>query len=283
MRRRRIILPSGPRWLRNDWAKFDGPPLTRPGVLPDDVAPGTLCGFASDRIKIVPKTDRLDLIQERRDANLTFRKCVLDVLDQNGNGSCASEEAVQACHTMTVFSGGRRKHTLLSPLSVYPFVNGGRDAGSGIGANWSRMRSHGALPMEVWPRSNGHRKKPSQELFDEYGCRHRIDEFWQIRNAEEFISALLLGYVVGYGRRGHAILAIEMLDHNKFLYSNSWGPWTDGESGFKGFGVDDVRRDIQWGYGAFAARTTVDPGGPRGPKRLSATEPQYEINLGEAT
>jgi len=207
------------------------PPGRVKGCLLRTTKLGDLCPLARDHIKIIPRGEWAGIIEQRAADELEVRDLVKDILDQNGYGSCASEEVAQGLMTTRAFEG--QPHVLLSPCSLYAFLCGGRDAGSGIGENWARARDVGIMPMSEWPRSKGWRAKPSPDQLKE----------------------LLSGFVVGYGRSGHAILAVDMLDTSHFLYANSWGDWGD-----EGFGIDRIT-NVNWNFGAFAARSTVSSGG----------------------
>jgi len=229
------------------------PPGRVKGCLLRTTKLGDLCPLARDHIKIIPRGEWAGIIEQRAADELEVRDLVKDILDQNGYGSCASEEVAQGLMTTRAFEG--QPHVLLSPCSLYAFLCGGRDAGSGIGENWARARDVGIMPMSEWPRSKGWRAKPSPDQLKEHASKYRLDEFYDIENTDELVSALLSGFVVGYGRSGHAILAVDMLDTSHFLYANSWGDWGD-----QGFGIDRIT-NVNWGYGAFAARSTVTSGG----------------------
>lgn len=223
------------------------------GCLPRESAFGTKCPAARDypqEIPIIPREEWAGIIEAQKQANLSMRAIVPEILDQDGVGSCASEEAAQAVMTMRPFSG--QDHVLLNPWSLYAWTSGGRDNGSSIDANWERARDVGVMPMDVWGRDRGWNAKPSQDLLDEHASKYRLDEFYDIGSTEELVSALLAGFVVGCGWDGHAVLAVDMLDETHMLYANSWGQWGD-----QGFGIDKIT-NVYWGYGAFAARSVVD-------------------------
>jgi len=253
---------------RHDWQSYDGPDGTKPGCLPRESKPGDLCPLASERITVIPRREWSDLIEQREQEGVTARILVDDVLSQDGVGSCASEKTAGIEMATRALAG--MEHVLLNPWSLYAWTSGGRDGGSSVDSNMQRARDVGIMPMEIWPRSKGWRAKPSQDLLDEYASKYRIDEFYDIQTRDEFASALLQGFLVGYGRRGHAIAGVEMLDEDRFLYLNSWGDWGDG-----GFGVDRLSRDINFGYGAFAVRTAVGDGTTR---QGMSEMPRCEVN-----
>ncbi len=219
------------------------------GCLPRASKPGEWCPLASERITTIPRGEWEGLIAKPDYTGL--RPSVPVVLDQNGVGSCASESATQMIMTTRSFNG--QPFELLSPWYVYHPVSGGPDGGSNIDTNCRFLRDNGVAPESVWPRSKGWRAKPSAEA-DEAAKKFRLLEFYDIQNELEFGSALLQGFVVAYGRRGHAITATDLIDKNTFDYANSWGNWGD-----KGFGRESLR-GINFSYGAWAIRVATDSG-----------------------
>lgn len=221
----------------------------RTGCLPRASKFGEWFPAAKDYIKTIPRDEWKGIIAARKSEGVSLRD-VVPVIYTQSMGSCAAEAATGAETDARSFMG--MEFILLNPVSLYYFSGGGRDNGSNIDTNLRYLRDQGVLPMSVWPRSKGLRRPP-QDLMKEYAVKYRVDEWYDIRNAAEFASALLTGYTVVYGRRGHAIRAIDMLDTDRFLYANSWGNWGD-----NGFGIDRLSRDINWGYGAWATRTALD-------------------------
>jgi hypothetical protein len=167
----------------------------------------------------------------------------------SGN-SCASESTTQALQIARAFAG--REWVQLSPWFMYHTVSGGRDSGSSIDENLEFAREHGIAPMSLWPREKGWKATPSTEAV-EAAKLYRIDEYFDIASIEEFGTALLLGMPVVYGRQGHAICAVELLDKNTISYANSW----DKSWGMNGFG-EDALSSVNFSYGAFAIRTATE-------------------------
>ena len=224
--------------------------LRKDGCLPRTSAFGEWFPAAADYIKTIPRGEWKGIIAQRKAEGVSLRDVVPAILDQDGKGSCAAEMATGALMDVRAFSG--LDHVLLNPWSLYHFSGNGRDGGSNIDTNLRYLRDQGVLPMGVWGRSHGIRRPPN-DLMEEHGMKYRVDEWYDIRSKEEFASALLTGYTVCYGRRGHAIRAIDLLDEDRFLYANSWGNWGD-----EGFGIDRLSRDVAWNYGAWATRTVRD-------------------------
>lgn len=217
----------------------------RPGCLKRKSAPGVLFPMASERIKIIPQKDWLEYA-----ASITLRPYVKHILNQGSVGSCATEMTAQSVMTCEEVDTGSSE--VLNPWFIYQETSGGRDGGSSIDENLAFAQKYGVASEAVWPRSKGWRTKPSEEAYAD-AAKHKIKEVFDISSVEEMVSALLTGYVVGHGAKGHAILAVAYSDDSP-LIANSWD--TDWEDG--GFGHWCTWSQINWSYGAFAVRTVVD-------------------------
>jgi hypothetical protein len=151
---------------------------------------------------------------------------------------------------VNAFAG--REFVQLNPWFVYHTTSGGRDGGSNIDSNLEFLMEHGAAPMSVWGREHGFRSSPSSEANEE-AKKYRIAEFFDITTIDEFGTALLLGMPVVYGRRGHALCAVELISDTEFRYVNSWHEsWGDG-----GFAVESLS-GVNFRYGAWAVRATTE-------------------------
>jgi len=206
-----------------------------------------------DDFRLIPESEWMDLIQQRRQDEAFLRPLVEGfTLDQMSVGSCASEgygggtiarEAVQ----------GNELVEKLNAYGLYRYVNGGRDGGSSLSDNMAAGAKYGVPSERVWPRSNGWRTPLTDEAKQD-ALRHRIDEFWRVGNKAEFGTALLLGMAVYAGYSGHAWYAVDPLDTLRFVWHNSWGKdWADG-------GFSTLRYDsVAWYYGCWAFRTSRRP------------------------
>ncbi len=202
----------------------------------------------SDVLKVIPRDQWGDLIGQ-----VSLKDNVTTILDQNSTGSCATESAAQGIMALRAWE--HQPYVALNPWSIYAFTSGGVDRGSNIDTNLDYLARVGCLPESIWPRSKGWQRKPPQSLLDEHACDFRIAEWFDIATVDEIGTALLKGFPVVFGWRGHSCLFVELLDRDKALYVNSWGAdWGDA-----GFGILSLSA-VNFNYGAFAIRGTTDSG-----------------------
>lgn len=233
-----------------------------PGCLPRASKPGELCPLAAERIPLVPRNEWAERIENQFYTGLW--PAVPAVLDQDGVGSCATESTAGSVMTCRCFNG--QNHELLAPWFIYRETSGGADRGSNLDTNLAFVRRNGIAPMRLHPRSKGWRARPTEEAI-QAALNYKIEEFFDIQNEVEFVSALLSAMPVVYGRRGHSIYGIDMVDERNFRMMNSWGNWGD-----KGTAVERLS-GINWGYGAFAVRVATDT---RTVQRVSELPPMFE-------
>lgn len=144
---------------------------------------------------------------------------------------------------------------ILSQASLYGQGNGGRDQGMNIDTCLRLAMEVGACPVSLIDQYNwkGFHNRTWPAEWETVAKRYRILEAWDCTSIEHVISANKLGYPVGYGAKGHAVIRI-----GRNLDINSWGDdW--GDHGL-GQWVDErtLEREIQ-SYGAWALRLTSDP------------------------
>lgn len=187
-------------------------------------------------------------------ANLTSQ--VWEIKNQGSIGSCAAESACGSLELIREQAGLPR--ISFNPYATYHFTSGGRDNGSTLADNLTRLRDHGAVRTELWPRSKGWRARPSDEALED-AKQYRIDEYYEIGSWDEFGTAMLRGWGVYFAIPGHAIYGGDVLNDLQARYANSWdyvwgepSPFTPDISG--GFGIVS-RSSVQVNYGMYAVRT----------------------------
>jgi hypothetical protein len=221
-----------------------------PGCLPRKSQPGQYCPMAAEHIPVIPRSDWASVAAKLGDGK-GLRPFVVSILDQDGAGSCATESTTGAVKIGRAFAG--LPFVELNPWFIYRVTSGGRDSGSSIDENLAFVRENGIAPESLHPRSKGWRGTPSEEA-KKAAQAYRIVEFYDVSTVDEFVSCLLHGYPVVHGASGHSICAVSHIDESSKLDLNSWGSdWGDG-----GFGKWCSYRGINWGYGAFAVRTTTE-------------------------
>lgn len=236
----------------------------KPGCLPRASKPGEWCPLASERIKVIPEREWDEILSDP--AHMRLRPSVPVVLNQGSVGSCAAESTTGGVMALRSFNG--QKFELLNPWFIYRVTSGGRDNGSNIDTNLKFVREHGIAPERLHPRSKGWRARPSDEA-TEAAKAFKILEFFDIQNKVEFGSALIAGFPVVYGRRGHSILGVDPISRSEFGWLNSWGgDWGDG-----GFEVESYR-GVNFSYGVFAIRVATDT--RSGIVRASELPPMFE-------
>jgi hypothetical protein len=226
-------------------------PSAFPRVLPRTDQVGDACPLlrSAPGFRTIPRPEW----QEHIAAGSNNSSLVWTIFNQGSVGSCASESADQS--VMLVREDMGLPRVKFNPYATYGRVNGGSDSGSTLSANLSFKRSRGCFPEAIWPRSKGWRATPSEQAY-EAALLYRLDEFYEVTNWEEFGSALLQGWIVYWGYSGHAIVGVDVINEEQFLYLNSWGQWGQGSeySDFNyGFGVVSRSR-IMWSYGVYAFR-----------------------------
>jgi len=226
--------------------RVSAPPGMKGGiVLPRRYTVGAKFPCFGDEIELVPES-QWDELAAADDGMVPF---IPHVYHQKYN-SCASESSTGALLIARAFQG--LPYVPLNPLTLYRRVNGGRDAGSSIDENLLALQEYGVCPEESWSYDKGWRAKPSDEAV-KAAESFRIVEAYDISTVEEMVSALLKKFVVVYGANGHAVCKVRHLNDREGLDLNSWGEdWGD-----NGLGVWASYRKINWGYGAWAVRTTT--------------------------
>lgn len=235
-----------------------------------DYIPGMFCGYFGDRVSVIPQREWKDAHDEFKP---TLRPLVTRILDQNGEGSCTSNALTGCFETLANQMYGVELE--LSAMSLYKRTGRSPNSGSTVSGNMREAATRGILPhhsmkgqLSEWGLNPNHTMEHtgfSQRLpqdWEQTASNFRIvqDEMFELRNIDEFVTALLLGYPVHYGRRGHSIWGAALVYRNGqpyCCYANSWHErWGD-----QGFGYDTIsglRSSIN-SYGAYAYRSIILP------------------------
>jgi len=237
-----------------------GPPAD--GVVEEE----SLEPVFEDAIPLIPRDQWPTAIKAIDDAGGSLDLLVSRIYDQGQEGSCVSNATCQSLEIAQAIRRGKKHVIHLSAISLYKRVGGSPGSGSMVSANMREILGRGVLPLKsaendarfphTMPNTGFYTKYPAG--WEKTAIRFRGHEVFDVRSYDGFITALIRGYPVVYGRDGHSICAVRPVYKNGQLYvkyANSWGNWGD-----KGYGYDSeskIRRGAGW---AFAVRTVVDPG-----------------------
>ena len=235
-----------------------------------DYEPGAFCGFFGERVTVIPEREWKDAYDAFKPS---LRPLVHRILDQNGEGSCTANALTGSFETLANQMYGLE--VTLSAISLYKRTGRSPNSGSTVSGNMREAATRGILPHKsmagklsewglnpnhVMDHVGFHRRFPQDWEQTAFHFRIVRDEMFEVRNINEFVTALLLGYPVHYGRRGHSIwgAALVYRDGRPYCcYANSWHQrWGD-----QGFGYDTIsglRSSIN-SYGAFAYRSVILP------------------------
>lgn len=224
-----------------EWAKHNM-------CLPRDTRPGKLSGvpLLEDRVDVITQDKWDQYIGE-----INLRSRVHEILYQGRVGSCATESTTQA--DLVVADRQGLPFVRLNPWSIYAETSDGRDNGSMIDRNVEFAQTRGILPLELWSRNEGWNAKAPNYYWEKVGKLHRLHEVYDCNTTDETGTALIRGYPVIFGWKGHSCVLLQLVDRYRALYANSWGKdWED-----NGFGIISLA-SINYRYGAFAVRSVYD-------------------------
>ena len=223
-----------------------------------------------DRVSVIPQREWDDIYQDYKPS---LRPCVKKIKNQKREGSCTANAGTGAYETIAVQQYGEANWIEMSAISLYKRCGRSPSSGSSVGCNLKELRDRGALPTHAekdkleklgldpghtMPETGFYTRFPSG--WEETAKHFRIVEYFDVGSIEGFFSALLQGFTLHYGRRGHSIYAVAAIKRGgKWYaeYANSWAPsWGD-----NGFGYDTLSglRDSIGRYGAYAYRDVTLP------------------------
>lgn len=198
--------------------------------------------------------------------------------DQRNEGTCTSNQTSGVISYQWTEQFGARNAIAPAPPSMYRYCASGPNSGSSVSCNLKRARDNGCLLID-----NEQNKKVLQLLdldprhvinatgwnqgiprgMESTAMQFRIAQYYAVNSVDEFLSALLHGFSVGYGRSGHSIHGADYVvrsGQEVCKYDNSWGDWGD-----QGFGYDTASYLSRTGAarGAYACQTVRWPDNAR--------------------
>lgn len=171
--------------------------------------------------------------------------------NQGSVGSCGAEGGTGAMSAERVARG--LPHVLFNPYFVYYTTSGGRDQGSTLSETVAFLRDRGCASAAVWPRSQGWRRQPSEEAYDD-AKQYQQTKVVRVTSWDEYGTMLLHTHALYSGYSGHAWFGTRLIAPNRLRYKNSWGNnW-----GENGYGTLSANR-IMWGYGVYVFLAVCEP------------------------
>jgi hypothetical protein len=236
-----------------------------PGLIPEE---NPMAGepIFEDAVPLIPREHWSGMIKAIEDNGGSLDLLVTRIYNQKSEGSCVSNATCQAMEIAQAQRRGKKAVISLSAISLYKRCGRSPGSGSMVSTNLKEILGIGVLPLDTpenkarftHTMANTGFFTPYPQGWQETAKRFRGNEVFDIRSYDGFITALLRGYPVVYGRSGHSICAVRPVFKNNQLYvkyANSWHEsW-----GENGYGYDSermIRAGASW---AFALRTVVDP------------------------
>lgn len=229
---------------------------------------GDRCGDRADVFE-----DAIPLVPQAQWPELAAAIAAADDLvpytnDQGAEGSCVGNASSFGFDSVQALQVGTDRMIRTSAMSLYKRIGRSAQSGAMVGDALEELRQRGILPLDtpenrarfahVHPATGFGRSLPNG--WEETAAQFRVEEYWDLASLEGFVSALLSGYTVVYGRSGHCICARRpVLEKGIWYirYKNSW--WVDGKPwGENGFGHDTLSfLSKQNKYGWYAIRTVT--------------------------
>jgi len=205
---------------------------------PEAFASSVLCGdieSASD----VRLLERSEYQAWAIRAERLLRGSVRGILNQGREGSCVAFSTVAAMQIAGILQFGDRMPEL-SPMSLYERIGRSASSGAMIPDGVNEATDRGVLPAYNEPNQaefdltypmtgfNPRRLKrldwePTAKLF-------RVARVLRVGTVRGWITSLVNGWPIVYGRRGHALCSLfPKFEKGRlfFGYINSWGAWGD--------------------------------------------------------
>lgn len=239
------------------------------GCLGYDGEEPLLAASFGESVSLIPRSQWKDLCQQIEETKSSGAFLVTRIYDQGREGSCVANAAAQAHEICQALQFGHRQVVPLSAISLYKRIGSSPNSGSYVSSALKELSSRGILPLatednqrrfaHTMPNTGFYEPFPSG--WEQTAQHFKIHEYYRTWSLDELISALLLGFPVIVGRRGHAICYVQPFYRNGslyVLYANSWGKWGQA-AGYMpyGFGVDSCSLAEQAAYGAVVVRSVT--------------------------
>ena len=216
----------------------------------------------------VPRDQWAEAIKQLNAEKAFAYHYVTRIFNQGNEGSCAGNMMAQALETLIRMTFGMSQGVALSAMSLYKRCGRTAQSGAGIDQVLLEAAENGILPLDTTDN-----KRRFSHTHPATGFRRRLpvgwegtanlfqpDEFYELATYDNMVSALLKGFICGYGRKSHAICMVQpVVDgrHVRVKYANSWGSTWNGD----GFGHDsesliNSRGGLRY-YGGWALRTPI--------------------------
>ena len=203
---------------------------------------------------MVPRADWEDLAGAMAP---TLAKCVRTVHNQGREGSCVANACCGAYEQAAFIQFGPSVYRELSPMSLYERIGRTAQSGAYIPDGIRELSDRGVLPADnadnrdrydiVYPPTGFNPRRLARLDWEPVGALFRTSRVLKVNTFDAWISALLRGCPIVYGRQGHAIYSHRPVKDGYTWYAgyvNSWGrSWGDvvNDDVGRGLGYDSER------------------------------------------
>jgi hypothetical protein len=219
---------------------------------------GDCCSLASEKLQNIIDPEDWDAeLAKLPGGCIDLSDCIGEFYDQNGYGSCGMESWNKAVEVVLRAAGYEDVPTF-NPWFTYGIAvnwRGGARVGTSIDENFTLLQKTGVCPADVWPRSQGPNKKPSDEAYAA-ALNYKPIEGLDCSKVADVGSGLFERHPVVIGWNGHSELLVGLFPGKKVRVCGSYGSDYYGGKGYH----DEPISKIDFGYGAIILRTVSDQG-----------------------
>jgi hypothetical protein len=231
--------------------------------------------------ELIPESEWDACIQRQDEMGGWLERRLVEIKDQNGEGSCVANGTTTAHQIMQAMFWGDDQVRVLSAISVYRECAPGPNTGSNVGDVMRQLIDVGGIPSNKSQLAAadvaagryaathpdvGYSKRPPTG-WEKTAANFRVDEWWRLPTLKAIVSASLKGYPVVGARSGHCICFPRWFlrgGKRVFCYVNSWGDWGEtlqiSTGPTSGFGFDSQSTVSSWSSReAWCPRTIVKP------------------------